>query len=571
MASYSVQETRSGHKTLVHHNNREVRLHSGYDPLKEAERAVSAFDKGRASIIVVSGVALGYHLPLIKIKYPSATVIALEHDREAADICSSTYPDHLKGIAVIPPGSAVENMFEEADMADFRGLAHYVHRPSYALYPDFYDSAFNDINRFFISKISDLLTRFEFEILWITNILKNMHHVFNSGHVERLFGKFKGYPGIIVSAGPSLRKNLHVLAELQDKAVLVCVDTAFRVLNRKGITPHLVMTLDAQKHSIKHFLGTKKPLPCLLADLVSYPSITRSYEGSKIFSTTSKFYSDTQGNTKRETTPLIDWIEQYVPPIGDIQSGGSVATSAFDLLLNLGCSPIILVGQDLAYTGREIHCSGTHHNDDWLTMINRCLNLDTINQKVVRKRKIKRVESVNNETVISDFVFDLYKSWFEDSAAKVPVPVINATEGGARIRNTREEKLSDLASSLKTKKPAPGVIIDRNCRGGDHASTEKFTAALEQAIHHLNDIQSLSSEALRDASPRKADTALEKISKAGLVQAFNPFLKKTDMAIARQDIDPDRAAHMILSAIAAAAQKLTGLFEQCHRDMLNLK
>ena len=116
----------------------------------------------------------------------------------------------------------------------------------------------------------------------------------------------------------------------------------------------------------------------------------------------------------------MDWVEAHAGPVGDIQSGGSVATSAFDLLLNLGCSPIILVGQDLAYTGREIHCSGTHHNDEWLPRYTRFYNLDTINQNVVRRRKIKYVPAYGGAgTVISDFVFDLYRGWFEDSARKV--------------------------------------------------------------------------------------------------------------------------------------------------------
>ncbi len=95
---------------------------------------------------------------------------------------------------------------------------------------------------------------------------------------------------------------------------------------------------------------------------MSCPAILRSYGGPRILSTTSKYFTDRHGNTRRETTPVMDWIERYTEPIGDIQSGGSVATSAFDLLLNLGCDPVILVGQDLAYTGREIHSSGTYHN-----------------------------------------------------------------------------------------------------------------------------------------------------------------------------------------------------------------
>jgi hypothetical protein len=63
----------------------------------------------------------------------------------------------------------------------------------------------------------------------------------------RLFGAFSGYPGIIISAGPSLRRNVDLLKGLRDRALLVCVDTAYKVCSRRGIIPHIVMTLDARR------------------------------------------------------------------------------------------------------------------------------------------------------------------------------------------------------------------------------------------------------------------------------------------------------------------------------------
>ena len=60
--------------------------------------------------------------------------------------------------------------------------------------------------------------------------------------------------------------------------------------------------------------------------------------------------------------------------LGDVQSGGSVATSGLDLLRGLGYDPIILIGQDRAYTGREIHSTGTHHNEKWLINLSRIIN-----------------------------------------------------------------------------------------------------------------------------------------------------------------------------------------------------
>ena len=349
------------------------------------------------------------------------------------------------------------------------------------------------------SKISDLLTRFEFEERWVENILGNLPRLFSAGRVVSLFGKFAGRPGVIVSAGPSLRRNVRVLGRLRDRALIVAVDTAAPVLARAGIAPHLIMTLDAQKHSIKHFLGLESGGAALLADMVCYPPVIRSFRGPAIMSATSKYYAAADGSLKRETTPLMGWIEKYVEPIGDLQSGGSVATSAFDLLLNLGCSPIILVGQDLAYTGREIHCSGTYHNDEWLARITRLGGLDNINQSVVRRRKIKYVPAYGGYgTVISDFVFDLYRVWFEDSAAKVAAPVINATEGGARIANTEEASLSSLADRLPAAGPSPAEVLERALAGMKRERPDRLAAAMRAAISDLEEVRAAAERAIAD-------------------------------------------------------------------------
>ncbi len=497
MGTYIVKETPGGKHTLIYRNSREVRIHSAYEPDLEADRAVEGFSIGRATMIAVSGIGLGYHLDSIKRRFPGRPVVAIEHDPEVAALARKTCPRHLEGVSIIYSGADLSSVFEEIDMSGFRGIAHYVHRPSYQLHRDFYDAVFREMNQYATSKISDLLTRFEFEERWVENILGNAGHLFSSFRVRDLFGAFTGFPGVIVSAGPSLRGNVGLLEKMRDRALVVAVDTAAPVLQKRGIIPHLIMTLDAQKYSIKHFMGLRERGAALLADLVCYPPVLRSYRGPRIVSTTSKYYTSAGGELKREMTPIMDWVEMHAGLVGDIQSGGSVATSAFDLLLNLGCSPIILVGQDLAYTGREIHCSGTHHNDEWLPRYTRFYNLDTINQNVVRRRKIKRVPAYGGAgTVISDFVFDLYRGWFEDSARKVSVPVINATGGGARIANTEECSLASLVEQYPALMPSPGETLAGVLLEAKRESPARLIDGMKNAVRELDAIRTAAEQAI---------------------------------------------------------------------------
>jgi hypothetical protein len=547
---YSIIDTPSGAKSLVFRGEKEIKLHSGFDPVKEAERSVAAFDPGRKNIIVSAGTALGYHLPLLKKNFPDIKIAAID-DAQVFDIIQKTCPQNLKGIIHISTDGDLDMLFEGMDISSFKGIAVYTHRPSYSLNPLFYDNILTGMNRYVSSKISDLLTRFEFEEKWAENIIRNMPTFFRSHTAINFFGAFKGCPGIIVSAGPSLKKNARLLERVKDKALICCVDTSFRVLNRMGISPHIVMTLDAQKHSIRHFLGIPDTSPILIADMVSFPKIASRYAGEVSFSTTSKFYNDENGNMKRETTPLMDWVEQFVPEIGDIQSGGSVATSLFDFLLNAGCSEIVLIGQDLAYTGREIHTSGTYHNDEWLTHTSRLLNLDTINQRIVRKRKIKYVPAWGGGKVITDYVMDLYKQWFEDSVQKVKVPVINATEGGSKIHGTNEMTFQEWIDTMPELKIGPRERIEGIFKKNSPKKVSEFINAVKGALSTLKKISEMNQE-----YPAEIRKALAKVNDASFSRLLTPYLKKTNAYLNRHSEISDEKADELLGREIIRASKV---------------
>jgi len=559
MSEFLLTETKNGLKTLSvinKKNGKEIKLHSSYDPIKEAERSIDAFDKGRSSIIIVSGVALAYHLIFLKKKYPGINIIALEKEKEILTITRKLYPESLNGIHIVNSADELGPIFENIDLAEFKGIAHYIHKPSYQLNPEFYEDIVSSIKLYISSRISDLLTRFEFEEKWIENIFKNLKHIESSGNVSELFDKFKGYPGIIVSAGPSLKNNIKELEKIKDKAIIVAVDTSFKVLYKHNIKPHFVLTLDAQKYSFKHFTGVQTDNTILIADIVSCPSILNTYNGRKIISTTSKYYQDSNGNIVRETTPIIDWIEKKSGPFGDIQSGGSVATSAFDLLLNMGCDPIILVGQDLAYSGREYHCSGTYHNDDWFPKTGRLNNLDTINQNIIRKRKTKYVTKYGKSgTVISDFIFDLYKSWFEDSAERVSINVINSTGGGSKIKNTLEMNLQEAVKTAK-KKDDPSLIIEKIVSAKNVECTSSIKEAIANGYDRLNRIIELTeSENPGDSIIDKINSLLDDEDTNALLK---PLMRKSQFYVSRHAFGTDKYKDIVYNDIKISARKMKG-------------
>jgi hypothetical protein len=131
---------------------------------------------------------------------------------------------------------------------------------------------------------------------------------------------------------------------------------------------------------------------------------------------------------------------------GDLQSGGSVATSIFDLMRLMEFDEIILVGQDLAYTYREIHTMGTHHTDEWLgKTTNRLQPLENINERILRRRHTKREVSLTGRPIVTDYILSLYRDWFANALKAVPGKTRNATRDGLQIPGATP--LSTLATT----------------------------------------------------------------------------------------------------------------------------
>ncbi len=314
------------------------------------------------------------------------------------------------------------------------------------------------IHTVFSAKMSDLLTKFEFEKIWIKNSIWNLTQISKvppkKYTIKSLENQFMGLSAVLVSAGPSLRKNLPWLIENRNKLFILSCDTSLKVLIKADIIADGVVTLDAQTNSFFHFMGENLETIPLFADLVSSPTLLREpIFQSVIHSVTAKYQVDAEGSLVREVTAGGELAPEVLGDVGDIQSGGSVATTAFDMLRFMGFSEIFFLGQDLAYSGREIHSTGTHHNEKWLTLVSRKNSLERINEVIIRKRETRMVPSTSGYTVLTDYVLDLYRHWFEESAKSVSnLKLYNINQDGAKIVGIQEISTIEGTKLLQGKK-----------------------------------------------------------------------------------------------------------------------
>ncbi len=257
------------------------------------------------------------------------------------------------------------------------------------------------------------------------HLLYHMKNIVFHSDCEQLRRKLCEYdltniPAIIVSAGPSLDKNVHELKKAQGRSFIIVVDAALRTVIKAGIRPNLVYSLD-YKVPDYFFEGIDMDGLIWICEGLTKPWILKQ-TNSKIFYVGyfCRYYSSLSIKT-------IGYALSGVP------TGGSVSTSAFSVASYLGFKKIILVGQDLAFTSGVSHTKGA-------------LGAFGNNSDYIKSRSIVQVESIDGELLDTDLQMWQYKSWFERTIRlnMNEIDVINATEGGANIVGAENRKLCDV-------------------------------------------------------------------------------------------------------------------------------
>lgn len=228
-------------------------------------------------------------------------------------------------------------------------------------------------------------------------------------------------PVIIVSAGPSLEKNIDLLKEAKGKALILAVDTALPKVLRRGIKPDLTISVDYSKGWHHFTLEGTNEIP-FIADIdTNYDILNLVKPKHVIF----------------DSADSLVWSELFQrvgSDIWQIDEGGSVSTAAIAHMMAWGFKRIILVGQDLALTGNKVHA------DEGVSDVNN-LKWDTT-----------YVKDAEGNDILTRKDYCIYIRWIEDMAYKYSdIDIIDATEGGAFKRNTRVMTLREVIDTYCTK------------------------------------------------------------------------------------------------------------------------
>jgi hypothetical protein len=494
-----VLPSRAGPPTAKYANpqGQHIFLHSRYDPLAEARKFADRIDCQDAYCFVVAGLGLGYHVSaLFERLKGDAFIIVTEPDLvliktalELVDLSERILAGKLLLLTTTDVGQLHQRL-EYYSTTMMMGLQLVGHPVSEQIAGQFHTRLRSMITDYTTYCRTGLMTLVSNSRLTAKNVANNLPTYLATPPIDILHRRFAGYPAIIVSAGPSLAKNVHLLANAKDHAVICCVQTVFRMLLKRGIVPDFVTSLDYHEISKRFF-----------EDIDDFKNVHLIAE------------------------PKANWhvIDTYTAPLsllgnsfagkclghklaarGSLRAGSTVAHLCFYLAEYLGCDPIIFVGQDLGFGDGLYYSPGAAIYDMWQTELNRFHTIEMKQwERIARHRRmLRQTEDIKGRQIYTDEQMFTYARQFERDFADTTVRVIDASEGGVRKLDTEPMPLADALERFCTRPIDPELFAYKNqlkwfdpsrLSAGRDAVAEKV-----QRVRHLADLANETVELLNE-------------------------------------------------------------------------
>ena len=375
-------------------------LHNPKSPLGEAIEIFSMAENTPVAIHLVYGMGLGYLFQVTAAK-SAGTVILYEPDlnilRTAFALVDFTSYILKNNVFLTDNFSEVcEYIYQKSNMKNTPLLL------STTEYREMNQDGFNDMVR----ELQEVVGRFSLDLKYtqekfyplLLHIINNIPKIINEIPIAELKDKYKGKTAVVVSAGPTLDKNIETIKKYRDNIVLITVGTAMKALDKNGITPDFLCIIEANDCS-KQIAGL---------DLTNINFITEPYANPNL----RKFeFKKTYSHISSNLPVNSFWCDLSGVKNKEYESKGTVSYTALNVARILGCSKIVLVGQDLAYIEgqcyskdsayKDLVCSYNEETKKWEITAkdfeNFCMSLGNYDDPEIRKNKaIERIQSLNS-------------------------------------------------------------------------------------------------------------------------------------------------------------------------------
>lgn len=394
-------------------------LYSRYDPIKDVNRFITSQIDQKAVMYCIFGFGLGYHAQELLRREPDKKIVIVEPYtavlRKAVENVDLSNIFSCPNVQII----CLENM-----QLSTLNLESLINESVRWIIPNAWLKTLPKENSIkgLLEEIKTREMSFQrFSSLMERNFFSNIN-CFDT-NVSRLFGHFKGHTAVLVSSGPSLDDVVSSLKNFKNRYFILSVGSALKALRAHNITPDVVMITDPQDFVYNQLKDMGYTNPLIYLSTACHTAVTK-HKGKRLIALQQGYH----------------YAEKYADEHNEllVETGGSVATTSLDILIKMGFSEIVFVGQDLAYRNDQSHSLQS-----------------TSGMEIVSDEQLLTTCSNDGAIVRTTSVLSIYKKWFERRVTRVAdVEFKNTALKGALIKGV---PYVDIAEIIRESKNSPFV------------------------------------------------------------------------------------------------------------------
>lgn len=441
--SVVVERAKDGEPLVcIEENEKKIYLSSRFSPKAEASRLLDPYKKKPQDFIILLGSGnlslLFYLCENLSFNY----LAVVEKSKEIALTIKNYLREHMENAYLEKIIFYTEEEYKELELwfkkKEANDVQIFINRTQANLFDEFYQKAYDNIISYYNQKSINIATMNRFEHLWLRNVMKNTFHIIENPGLNSLKNHFRGEKALIVAAGPSLKKHLSFLKKAQYEIVIIAVDTILKVLLHHGIKPHFVVVVDPQKINAQYVENVDKTA----SDEIVYifePSVCESALRDKkhllVFDTIFPYYH---------------LLTKHFGKKGEIDLGGNVSTSAYEIAAYLGFDEVGFVGLDMSFPKDSYHVEGTLYENQWFSLGTRLKPFESMMHKLMDYSHLQKIKGYQDEEIFLDVKFRMFTKWFDKKQlVEKHTQFYNCSEAGYLFENMENINLENFVGSEK--------------------------------------------------------------------------------------------------------------------------
>jgi len=435
------------------------------------------------------GVGLGLHIPIITSKIRPKEYMIIEDDLELfrLSLFTVSYVELAKSSEITFAIADDDNLFLQSINPFLENNFFENRYIKYAHFPTHSKYKLKQIQHAILSQ--NFIT-FQYKIE-LEKYLRPLEYINDGYRILNLSGTIKNElfstkPTLLVTAGPSLKKNIEWLEKNHDKFIIIAVSATLKTLHAHKITPDIVTHIDGFEASLKHFEGFNvqgflKNSTIILGPF-THPLVKYFFDKSQVY-----YYE--------EDTAYVDGFGSLSAP----------CVGSFSLLISLilDVSELYLLGLDFAVDQKT---GATHSSEHEYNETSDIEHKDSVSQEMNLRENLLPVQGNFAQKVYTNtlFNFSLKALYADVPKIKQPHQIIHNLNDGAYIQGSTAKRVEDIGVDNYT-------VLDKNL----------IKSSITKVLHD-NSIAELSQEDLQSLTLR-----YEYISK------IEQFLKEYTQSVSR--------------------------------------